>query len=591
MSDNYTEEIQPLYKLLKNEDAFRFVIVQHNHFSLVRRLQEDLQQKFPAQKSVRLNAEKTNIQEILETYDALEKGFLFIENFEDILKESRSSSGEETAALAILNDRRQNITRGLNLRRDRLTKSPIALILFVSTTAGKLYAKTLMEKMPDLWSFRSWILELEMRQEALATDVNRAIETTTENSPSSTLGGTDKRNKLTELNRLLTNLQETDITEVGLRKTLYPQIIELLKEVGQYQNALIYLEEWYALGDAEKQAEILFSVGDIYRILGNLNASENAIKKVLKTLKKTGDKNFIGLCYDRLGVIYESKGDFNIALNYFEKYHKIETDLVKNFPNIYSYKINLATSYERLGQIQINLGNLKKALEYFEVYFRLSKELYSINQEDVRFKDDLAISYEKLGTVHSNLGNWKKALEYFDENLKLRKELDKDYSDNINYKIRLALSYGKLGSSQINLGNTEKALGNFEKYSRLSKDLYTEYPENVSFKEHLAASYLKLCSIQSNQQNWSIAEEYCKKSTKLFEELYTSYPDNINFKNGLAVSFWTLGDFYRTHKDKVNAKLYFEKCHALLLELSKLAPNHKAFQDNLTEVQDDLKNL
>ena len=87
------------------------------------------------------------------------------------------------------------------------------------------------------------------------------------------------------------------------------------------------------------------------------------------------------------------------------------------------------------------------------------------------------------------------------------------------------------------------------------------------------------------------ALKFFEDETELFEELYDSYPQNVSFKNGLAVSYWKIGDFYRTQKDKNNVIFYFKKCEILLIQLSKAAPNHKAFQDNLEENTNDLKNL
>ena len=92
MSDNYQEETQPLFKLLRNE-AFRFIIVRYNHYSLVQQLQKDLQQRFPDRPSIKLNAQAVDYQKLSQAYYDLGSGFFFIENFDDLLKEMKGYKG------------------------------------------------------------------------------------------------------------------------------------------------------------------------------------------------------------------------------------------------------------------------------------------------------------------------------------------------------------------------------------------------------------------------------------------------------------------------------------------------------------------
>lgn len=242
MSDNYVEETKPLFKLLKTE-AFRFVIVRYNHSSFVQRLEKDLKRLFPNRPVKKVDAKKLDYAHISNAYFALNKGFFFIQNFDDVLKEERDSLGKETPQYAKQNERRRGITAGLNLRRDKLAKYPIALFVFVPASAGELHAKVIMEKMPDLWSFRSWILDLEME-----TNLNIQIHS---GSGDNIVIGKVFSDKIDEqinfkaketvlksqfkLNRLLSLLKNAPKSETAYRLTLFPQITDAAIETGAYK--------------------------------------------------------------------------------------------------------------------------------------------------------------------------------------------------------------------------------------------------------------------------------------------------------------------------------------------------------------------
>lgn len=166
MLDNYVEQTKPLFKLLRTE-AFRFVIVRYNHFSFVQELQKDVKKLFPNRPFQKVDARKSDYQEILAAYYALGHGFFFLENFDDVLQEQQDIFPQYEEA----NLRRRDITAGLNLRRDKLALYPIVLFVFVAATTDELFVLPMMAKMPDLWSFRSWILNL-------AKDVEVANTTT-----------------------------------------------------------------------------------------------------------------------------------------------------------------------------------------------------------------------------------------------------------------------------------------------------------------------------------------------------------------------------------------------------------------------------
>lgn len=584
MLDNYAEETWPLFKMLRTE-AFRFVVVRYNHFSLVKQLEEDLKARFPERPFVKVNALKDDYRAIMDAYSSLPNGFLFIENFEDVLKEERDTLNTETPEFAEKNARRKGITAGLNLRRDKLAKQPVAIFVFVPASTGELYARTIMEKMPDLWSFRSLILDLEKDTAAQKEPV---IEL---NLPKAELQGEILKKDPTELNRLLSLLNDTPESETAYRLTLYPQIVTEAKNIGKYELAFSNLDSWENLAPDTDKAWIWIQKGDILVIYGQLGEALSFYEKAKNLAQHYNHRPDLALSFERLGIIYATMGDLNKALEVFEQFNDIEKSLVEQYPNEPIYISNWAIANQKLGDTYRKMGNISKALEFFEEYNRLSNELYENYPQYLELKSSLATSYSKLGDTHSSLGNLEKALGFYETQTKHFEELYQEFPENVEFKNALSVSYSKLGEVNNNLGNLNKALGLFETGTKLFEELSAAFPTNENFKNGLAISYGNLGFTHRSLGNLNKALGFFETETKLFEELYSTFPRNINFKNGLAISWCNLAEFHKTQNNLKKAKSYFQQAEKLWLELVRDAPQYVQFQQNLDKVQKELNAL
>ncbi|WP_052700713.1 tetratricopeptide repeat protein [Methylocucumis oryzae] len=532
MSDNYDTETQPLFKLLRTE-AFRFIIVRYRHFSSVQRLQADLRQRFPDRPITTIDAALPafDYRAFSQRYFTQTRGFFFIEHFDDVLKEQRDSLGQETREMAQHNERRRNITAGLNLRRDRLAQHPIALFVFIAGSAGELYAKTIMEKMPDLWSFRSLLMDLTYFPEL-------SIDATAEALPMqsiklSAINAEAEPQSNEELARLLRNLQETPDTETAYRLTLYPQIAERQTDLGLYHAALATLDEWQQQA-GQNQALILIKKADLLTTLGELQTGLTLHQQALNLYRQENDLANISLCYERIGSIYIELGDLAQALIYFEQCLSLSKELYAANLNNEWFKHNLAIAYERLGNTQTALGDLAQALTYFEEFLRLGKELYAAYPNNVSFKNGLAIAHEKLGTTQKALGNLTQALAYFEQDLSLSQELYATYPSNMSFKHGVAIAYSKLGETKTAQGDLTQALTYFEEYLRLCKELYSAYPSDVSFKNSLALALANLGRLHLQLNQLDLTRDYFNRSQTLWAELVHSAPDFKAFQNHLA---------------------------------------------------------
>jgi tetratricopeptide (TPR) repeat protein len=534
MSDNYAEETKPLFKLLKTE-AFRFVIVRYNHYSLVSQLEQDLKRLFPNRPFAKADAQKLTYQDISKQYFDLKQGFFFLENFDMLLNEERNSLNKETPPMKIENERRRHITAGLNLRRDKLAQFPIALFVFIPTTSDPFFAKTIMEKMPDLWSFRSFMVDLE--KEIVVKSSNVSIGNFNNYSGQVNFEDVIKSNpkEEKELNRLLALLEKTPENELAYRLTLYPQIVNNAIEAGEYNVALLNLNEWEN-NAVEHKGYIWLRKGDIYKNIGESEQAVSYFKKAALFFEDNGDEINLSMCFDRLGTINLLLGDVEAAVNYHTKFNSIQKKLYSGQTDNYIFKNNLAISFERLGDTYYLRGDLNNASLLYENSNTLQKELNMSYSNNSLFKNNLAFSYLKLGSIYSELKNFNYALAFYNDYHKLATELYALAPQNINFKDNLAVSYLRLGITYFALGDLQKALTFYEQYNDLEKSLCIDYPENVFFKNSLAISYSKIGEVYLKLDYVELALSNYNACKNICEELVKRSSMNVDFQAHYAES-------------------------------------------------------
>lgn len=571
MLDNYTDETMPLFRLL-HTPAFRFVLVYFNHYSLRQRLKEDLQYRFPEWPVAEADATKVSYRELADTFYDLEKGLFFIDNFEGVLAEPEKYTG-------------------LNLRRDKLAQYPIALICFISPGAQTLVARDIMEKMPDLWSFRSEMLDLKM-EIIVDRQLNTERDGLRNTVQTSSLGGYDFTEKKTELQRLQKQVVKTTPEESSLIEMLLLQIKDIQTDIGLYVEAIetvdILLKEYKQ--DKEAIAVLYIDKGDLLRTIGKSAEAVKAYESSLSVVANLHDNNnIIAIANERLGTAYADLGDLKQAMIYYQKYNQLEVQLHKAFPDNVEFKDGLAISYSKLGEVHLALGNLERALAYYLQYNQREAQLYKAYPENVDFKKGLAISFSKLGDVESSLGNFGIALAYYNQNKRLNTQLYHSYPDNVVFKNNLGASLSRLGDVQSSLGNLERSLGYYEQLNQLEAQLHHNYPDNVDFKNNLIVSFSKLGEVQLALGNLKQALVYYQQYNELGAKLHQAYPNNVVFKNNLAISLVKLGFVYRDSlDDREKALNYFKNAEQLWIELVKASPSHAEFNKFLTSIQQDM---
>jgi len=106
-----------------------------------------------------------------------------------------------------------------------------------------------------------------------------------------------------------------------------------------------------------------------------------------------------------IGLAYHSKGDYDRALEYYEKALNIGKKIYgEEHPNI-------ATNYNNIGLAYYNKGDYDRALEYYKKALNIYKKIYGEEHPYI------ATDYNNIGAAYNSKGDYDRALEYYEKAL------------------------------------------------------------------------------------------------------------------------------------------------------------------------------
>ncbi|XP_022789784.1 tetratricopeptide repeat protein 28-like isoform X2 [Stylophora pistillata] len=265
-----------------------------------------------------------------------------------------------------------------------------------------------------------------------------------------------------------------------------------------------------------------------------------------------GDKALEGACYCKLGIFYQGLGDFERAIQYYERHLKIAKELgdktgegngYQNLGNAYFYlrdfetaiqyhechlktakevgdKAGEGNSYGNLGNAYHSQGDIERAIQYHARHLKIAKE--------VGDKAGEGAGYGNLGNAYFSLGDFEKAIEFHKRHLKIAKE--------VRDKVREGKTYGKLGEAYCSLGNFERAIQCHECHLKIAKE--------VGGKAEEGESYGNLGNAYRCKGDFKRAIHYHERHLKIAKEVADKVGEGNSYGN-LGNAYDSLGDFER----------------------------------------------
>ena len=239
--------------------------------------------------------------------------------------------------------------------------------------------------------------------------------------------------------------------------------------------------------------------------------------------ERIGDEKTIAFAATNTGVIYYSRGEYQQALDTFEKNLSLEP--VKRDTAITARTLN------NIGMIKRVFGDNAAALDYVQRSQRLA--------EQVGDKKLLGNTLNNIGIINRDLGNYARALEYLEKGLTL--------SEALGDKVSTSLTLNNIGATYGLQGNHSLALEYFQRALKLSqaaddKPIIANTLNNVGLTYHKNRDYPR-------------ALEYYQQSLALSEKL--------NDKRLAALTLNNIGRFYRDQGDHKRALDYYQQSLAI----------------------------
>ena len=278
-----------------------------------------------------------------------------------------------------------------------------------------------------------------------------------------------------------------------------------------------------SINDKVDQATSYNNIGGIYETQGNLEQALVWYEKARVIREMLDLQVDLAASYNNIGTVHKSQGNLEQALSWFEKAIEIRRRL--------NLEEDLATSYNNIGVVHHTQGNLKRALGWIEKAIEI--------RERLNLEEDLASSYSNLGFVYQTQGNLEQALSWFEKAIEIRKRL--------NLEIDLARSYNSIGFVYQTQGNLEQALRWHERAK--------EIRERLNLEVDLSRSYTNIGFVYHTQGNLEQALRYYEKAQKI--------QDRLNLDVDLASTYNNIGAVYSSQGKFEQALMLYENAQEI----------------------------
>lgn len=310
--------------------------------------------------------------------------------------------------------------------------------------------------------------------------------------------------------------------------------------------------------DCQKIA-ILRSMGDIYKLIGQLDTAKLKWNMALSIAEQLSDKASMSLLLGNLSDIFRFQGDYDRAFDHLSR--KMELVLELDDPN------EISRAYRGFGSVYMMQSKLDQALENFEKALEISQKnndsdgisricgemartydlkgnyekAISFNQQILAIEEQrsnleiIARVFANLGVIHFKQQNYQQAQEFFKNGLRINEELGR--------KQGVSRLIGNLGAIYAEQGDFEHAMSSFERKLRLSEELGEQ--------NEVAIATLNIGHIYKDMGDFDQAEVYFKQAMELLKTL--------KGKMHTALVMGEMGDISRQKKDFDKALQLYEE--------------------------------
>jgi len=330
---------------------------------------------------------------------------------------------------------------------------------------------------------------------------------------------------------------------VGLAVTLY--------EVNVARQQRIRAEQRF--NDVRKLANsLLFEIHDSIRDLsGATPARKLLVSRALEYLdslskESAGDLSLqreLAAAYDRVGDLMgysgaANLGDFNGAMESYEKALAIREVVAKSIPTDASLQSELLSEYFRVSFALFNQGEYSQALKYLRSGLPIAESL-AHSSPNPRNIDFLAGIYWQTGTVQNSAGDYAGAAKSFKQAVLIREPSASAPDAKAGLRMHLAGDYIGLATALRGISDPKGASDASKRGLNILLDLSHSDPDNATLREYLAEAYDLSAHVLETSGDTTHALQNYRAGNSIFAELYAA--DHANALARSNLGFSTLG--------------------------------------------------
>lgn len=340
----------------------------------------------------------------------------------------------------------------LNLQREAFRHIPHAVLFWV-TESG---LRTLAQKAPDFWAWRSGVFDLRTPGEGTSLAAPHYLIS---DGPLYA-DRNELERKISLYLELLRDYDQHTPRDVEFLAGLHLKLAIVLFYLSRYREAEAEfrraLDLYRQIRDRQGELNALGNLGIAYASLGETRKAIGFHEQALEIAQEIGDRRVEGIALGNLGVAYYSLGETRKAIGFFEQVLEIAKEIGNRHGE--------GSSLGNLGNAYAALGETRKAIDFYEQCLKIAKEVGDHQGE--------SNTLGNLGIAFTTLGEKRKAIGLHEQRLEIAKE--------IGDRRGQGAALGNIGNAYYILGETHRAIGFYEQQLEIAQEIGDRQGEGIA---------------------------------------------------------------------------------------------------------------